>query len=169
MSIVLNPTRPDLVYTGARVHAPSRVLYGPSSAAAYHPRLDSAHALNERHAGYEAALEDESIDPLTRSAHRLRVMLGRPVSGDLAALVRAGATLPAPDTEETRVTTDERALDTIAGLLGTAPDWAYADDYLEDIATTIASTGRPDPRSLEDSYEDAFIRETGRQLPDEAL
>ena len=98
MSIALNPARPDLIRTDGRVHAPSAMLYNTDHNPAYQPHLDSAQALNERHAQYLAALEATGVERIVMASLLERIETGWAVSGDLAALVRAGAALPDPGT-----------------------------------------------------------------------
>ncbi|MFJ3395362.1 hypothetical protein [Leifsonia aquatica] len=48
---------------------------------------------------------------------------------------------------------DTNAVDAIANLLGTNPEWSSPADYLEDIANTIAATGRQHPGDADpDTY-----------------
>lgn len=49
------------------------------------------------------------------------------------------------NTPKPRPVTDEAALNEIATMLGTAARWDSPADYLEEIATIIASTSRPHP------------------------
>lgn len=100
MSIILDPARPDLARPGGHVYAPSAMLYNTDHNPAYQPRFDSAQALNERQVQFEAALETAEMDRSVLASLRERAATGWPVSGDLAALVRAGATLPDPDADE---------------------------------------------------------------------
>jgi hypothetical protein len=52
-----------------------------------------------------------------------------------------------------RPVSDEVALNEIAALLGTAARWDSPADFLEEIATIIASTSRPHPGDAgHDSY-----------------
>lgn len=62
--------------------------------------------------------------------------------------------------------TDEPALDNIATLLGTSPEWQSAADYLDHIADTIATTGRPHPGDQDpDQYQQLLAQHTKtRQL-----
>lgn len=61
--------------------------------------------------------------------------------------------------------TDERALDAIATLLGTSPDWSA--DTLEDIADVVGQM-RPHPGDGnfgDSTYADKFLRRLERPVP----
>jgi len=59
---------------------------------------------------------------------------------------------------------DRDAVDALATLLGTAPDWDGAADFLSDIATILSRTSRPSVDTDPDDFRREFLKATGRPV-----
>lgn len=118
-------------------------------AAEDHARLTAAQAENDE-TPYDAALPHDE-DGL------------REERADLLDRFAALATAAGPLLRT--LATDREALDDLAVMLGTAPEWNGADD-LESIANVIGRTERPHPGDASDSYREEFAKATRRIAPD---